>query len=267
VLKLWYDIDGGTPLEAEYDTETANDQNVAVITWIADDPGGTTYTGSAALAPAATTWSLDASTLPEDPGGPSNDFDLTTFTFVFTLTVGKVATETTGSDSWQIAAKATDNIPQTDFNYDADGAAMNWYGEITVPAATVDWGQLPGGIDFTDTGAQEAIGVTITYIANGAYDEKVSSSATWTGGTYTTTLDATGVVSSAQQFALKADDTATYASAILVDAAGVTIDDTGTQTTEAGDAVTTNNLWIKLATSFNKDTYTGTITYILTNGL
>jgi len=267
-LKLWYDSDGGAPTSPEFDAQSASAQNAAVITWTATAPGGTTYTGAAALTPAGTTWSMGTNTLPVKGNGPNpGNFALTTFTYQFVFTVGKVATETTGAAAWQIAAKATDSIGQIGFNYDTDGAAMNWYGEITIPASTVNFGQLAPGTNFTDASAQKPVVAAITYIANGAYDEKVRSGATWTGATYTATFDPTGTTANAQEFALKADNTATLANAVLVDTVGVTINDTGAQTTEAGVAVTTNTLWIKLASSFNKGTYSGTITFIIANGL
>lgn len=266
VLKLWYDADGGTPIEGEFDSQAANVQNCAVITWTADAPGGTTYTGSAALTPEPTTWELGSCTLPTKGGGPNpGDFGSTSFTFQFVFTIGKVATESASPANWQIAAKATDTMSQNDWNKDGEGAAMNFYGEITVPTATADWGGLAPGTDFA--GAQEALGVTVSYVANGAYDKKVKSGATWSGGTYTADLDDTGACDAAQDLALKADDTATLADAELVDTTGVVIDDNGSQTTEDTDDVTTMNLWLKLADTFDKDTYSGTITYIIANGV
>ena len=140
---------------------------------------------------------------------------------------------------------------------------MNFYGEVAVAPTGVDWGTLTPGVDF-GVSTKQSIS-SVVYIANGNFDKKVKSAGTWTGGSNNATLDATGVCSSAQQFALKADDTATLGSAVLVDTAGVIIDNTGTQTTEAGVEVTTNNLWLKLASTFNSDTYSGVITYMTAN--
>jgi hypothetical protein len=268
VLKIWYDSDGGAPLEAEFDAVTAdaNAQDAALVSWTADEAGGTTYTGSAALTPAATTWSQGASVLPVKGGGQNpGDFGLGTFTYQFIFTVGKVANETTGADRWQVAAKATDTQGQTGYGADAEAATMDFYGEITVPAATVAFGDLGPGTDFAIN--NQAVGVTISYVANGAYDEKVSSSATWAGATFNASLDATGATSLAQEFALRAEDTATIGTAVLVDNVGVTFNDTGGQTLEAGVPETTYNLWLRLASSFSKDTYSGTITYIIANGI
>jgi len=258
-LKLWYDTDGGTISETEFNNATADAKNAAVLTW--------TKSGQSAVAPVltpgGTTWSLVSYTVPSTPA----HFSGTSFQWSFTIKAGKVATETNGTDRWQAAAKATDQASATDFGYDATNATMNWYGEISgLSSVAVDWGTVAPGLAFNGAGSQKSIGAAATYIANGAYDEKVKSDATWAGGTYTASLDVTGATASQNEFALKADDTATYTNSTLVDTVGVTVDDTGAQTTEAGDSVASNNLWLKLSSSFDKDTYSGTITYIIANG-
>lgn len=256
VLKVWYDSDGGAPTEAEFDGKTVgNTQSCAIITYTLS---GDTFT----IDPSAdTSWSLGTCT-----PFTSGEKAATSGDCIFVFTPGKVATQTTGSDNWQIAAKATDSASETGWNYDTTpGATMNWYGEIDVPdATTADWGFVAPGLDFgEDTASEEAVGVTITYISNGAYDKKVKTTSPWSGSSYTATFDSTGACSSANEFALKADDTGTLSSAVLVDTSGVIIDNTGGQTTEAGDEVTTHTLWLKLASSFNSDTYSGTIMYII----
>jgi hypothetical protein len=254
VVKLWYDATGGTPTEGEFAAAAANTQTCAIITWT---ESGSTFV----IQPAAsTTWSLGTCVAPADLTGE----------FQFKFTVGKVATETTGSANWQIAAKVTDDSSATAFGYDTDTGTndVNWYGEIDVPTATVGWGTVNPGMDFAEGGSsEEALGVTINYISNGAYDEKVKSSATWAGApSGTGTLDATGVCTNANEFALKADDTGTLSSAVLVDTTGVAIDESGTQTAEAGDSAANDALWLKLASTFSKATYSGTITYIISDG-
>lgn len=257
VVKVRYDADGGIPTVGEFDAASAGVQTaVAIVTWT--HTGGNNST--TVLTPAATTWSVSGYTVPTTNG----NFNGTSFTFSFPITIGKVATETSGSALWQIDAKATDSVGQTAYNYDAEGAAMNWYGEITVPAGTLDWGSLPPGSDFAAT--SKPFGSTIAFVANGPYDERVRSSASWTGATYTATLDATGAAANAGQFSLRADDTSTLGSAVLVDSTGVTVDDTGVQTAEAGDSAANYYLWLKLAPVFNKDVYNGTITFIVANG-
>ena len=267
-LKLWYDGDGGTPSEFEFDAVTADAQNCATIVWAADDPGGTAYTGPTVLSPEPTTWSLGESTLPQAEGdGSPGDFGLTSFTFQFTFTVGKVATETTRSAKWQVAARVTDADGVTDFNYDSKAARMAFYGEISgLEGIAVDWGILNPGIDFLDTHSEQALEATVTYTANGPYHKMVKSSDTWDGDSHIAKLDNQGNCKIPQTFALKASDTPDLANAVLVNTRGTTIDDTGTATTEAGDSVNTHTLWIKLADTFEKDTYAGVITYLISNG-
>jgi hypothetical protein len=261
VVKVWHDSNGGNPTEAEFNDITAgNAQTAIIITWTEGDTFVLAEeTGSS--------WDMTVS----DCVAPAN----LPGTFQFKFTVGKVATETSGLAKWQIAAMVTDDaVPaQTAFNYDTTpGATMNWYGEITVPGATtVNWGAVNPGMNFAeDISSEQALGVTIKYISNGAFDEKVKSGATWTGvPSGTATLDADGSCTVDSHFALKAADTGTLPtdSNGLVDAInGVTIDDTGTQTLEAGHEVSTNTLWLKLASTFTKATYSGTITYIIADG-
>ena len=270
VLKLWYDSDGGTPTVMDFNGAAADVQNCAVITWTADDPGGTTYTGSAALEPEPTSWELGAGTLPDGSG----DFNATTFNFQLTFTVGKVATETGGGhgwghghnhSKWQIMAKATDSFGQNDHNYDTESSDMNWYGEINVPSALVDWGELVPGINFTDPGSEQPLGVAVTYLSNGDYQEKVKSSAVWGGTSHDANLDASGHCNNPQEFALKANDGG-YAESVLIDTNGVTIDDSGSQTDESGIQENDNNFWLRMADSFADDVYQGTITFIIANG-
>ena len=52
----------------------------------------------------------------------------------------------------------------------------------------------------------------------------------------------------------------------LVTTSYTTIDDTGTQTGESGDTVTTNSIWLKLGTPFTDALYTGRIYYQIVHG-
>ena len=250
VFKVWYDANGGAPLQAEFDSATANTQTCAVITWT---PGG-----SFVMTPSSSTsWILGSSVA----HSPLTD---TTGTFTFIFSPGKVATETAGSsDKWQLAAKATDTQSGTGWNCDGEGSTMNWYGQITVPtSASVNFGTLLAGTDYSAT--QRAVTGTFTYVANGAYAETVKTSATWSGVTHTATLDTNGDCTSAQQFALKADDSTVVGSGAVVNTVGATID-TGALTAEAGVNETAMNLWMKLASGFDPDLYSGTITYSIVN--
>lgn len=247
VFKVWYDSNGGTPLVTEYDAAAASTQTCAEITW-------TNGSGFAISSGGTTSWVLGACTAPT--------LTNTTGSFSFIFSPGKVAYESSGAAKWQLAAKATDAAVGTGWDFDAEGAAMDWYGQITVPATTVDWGTLVGGTDFATT--LKALGNTINFVANGDYAEHVRSTATWAGASHTATLDAGGTCGTAQDFALKADDTATLTTAVLLGTSGTPIDNHG-RTNENGLNETSMNLWVKLASTFAADNYQGTVTYSIVN--
>jgi len=243
-VRVFYDADG--TYTAGDESGSADTHTLAILTW--------TNGGSP--------WSIDPSTSTtwELVGGNCVEPTLTATsgTFEFHFKPGKVATETIAPAKWHLYAEADDGTT-TDSDTD-ENKDMNWYGEIAVNTVDVTWGPIAPGTDFGDSTKQTAI--SVTYIANGAYNEKVAASSSWTSASGNATLDAGGNPG-ANEFSLKADDTAILESAVLVAAAPtyVTIDDTGTQTTESGDTITTNTLWLKLGTSLNKDVYAGTIYY------
>ena len=145
---------------------------------------------------------------------------------------------------------------------------MDWYGAITVNTPGVDWGSVSPGMDFIEGDPSEEGNINVTYIANGAYDEKVAASSPWTNVSANATLDPTGNCTNENEFALKADDTGTLSSAVLADITPTytAIDVSGNQTTEAGDTVNTNALWLKLAATFTEATYNGNIYYQIADG-
>jgi len=187
-------------------------------------------------------------------------------TFEFHFRPGKVATETTGNARWHIYAEAEDDSAATANNTTDVGKYMYWFGEITVPGATIDWGSMVPGTGFGESTNQTDI--SVTYTANGLYYEKVAASANWTSGSDNATLDELGNCTNTNEFSLMADDTTTLGNAELVTAspAYATIDDTGTQTTtKDGDTVTTNTLWLKLSSVFLAETYSGSIYFQIAN--
>jgi len=246
-FKFWYDSTGTANGKGDFDGVSPNVNNALVITWFeAND----TFV---LVGPTATTWALGACTSPA--------LGETTGTFDFVFTIGKVAHETSGSAVWQIAATANSTDYGSGFGYDATPVTMTFYSEVSIPPATVDWGTVPAGLAFEDTASEEALGATVTYIANGDYTQNVASSATWTNLTASPAiLDDTGTCDDAQEFSLKADDTGTLPTDGLVSIDGTTID-TGIITDESGNVESDNTLWLKLASSFETATYTGTITY------
>lgn len=245
-VKIFYDADNNDPVAPG----VANTQTAAIFTW--DKDGGVNeWTVSAG---GGTTWAITSgnSTKPGDMTASGGDWK-------FAIKVGKVATESAGSSNWDMYAKVTDGGGNNEI-YKRDKEVL-WYGEVSTSAVAAFGSVTPGTGFAGDT--NEVGSISVTYIANGDYDQKVKSSATWAGTVYNATFDATGNCTNDNEFSLKAYDADTFASAVQVDTTGVSIDATGTQTGEAGNAVATNTLWLKVATPFANDTYTGTITYII----
>jgi len=236
-VEVFYDSAGNDPTAPG----TADVQTCAILTWTRDGPPVWD------IAPASTTWELNAA-------GCSNGTDsLTTDNWVFSFKVGKVATQSPGSDDWDIYAKATDSASQTGDNYLRD-VEMNWYGEITVETSTVSWGIVSPGCSNETSPV-----VNITYICNGNYNEQIKTSQNWTSASGNVTLNTTGSPG-AGEFSLKADDDDTLEGAVQVLSASYTTFDTGTQTTEAGNAENNNHLWLSLGNSgIVFDTYSGTL--------
>lgn len=184
--------------------------------------------------------------------------------FWFNFSPGKISEE---SNDWDVYAKADDNGGTPGTRYDSSDYDINWYGEITVNTGSVTWGSTAPGTDF---GAGTLQGdISATYKSNGAYDEKVASSATWTGvPAGTATFDSSGNCTNSNEFSLKADDTATLGSAVLVGKSPVytAIDESGVRTVEAGDTAANNTLWLKLSTPFTDAVYSGTVYFQIANG-
>ena len=134
---------------------------------------------------------------------------------------------------------------------------MNWYGEITVNTAGIDWGTVSLGSDFS---ANVQSGVSVTYISNGSYNQQVKSDSPWTGGASSVTLNGAGTPG-AGQFSLKANDINDLGSAALCSTGYANID-SGSQTGESGNVEAANTLWLKVgATGIRDVTYNGTIYY------
>jgi hypothetical protein len=268
VVKLWHDSDGNAHVESDFNSKTADTQTAAIITW-------TRSGNTAALTPGDTTWSLVGSTLP-------TAFEGTSFTFVFRVKIGKVATATTDNAKWQVAAKATDagslngyrayNVSET------YGLPMDWYGETTVPQDhEVVWGSLTSGINFNADNAKQRVfsGVdsnVISFIANGNYGEQVKAATSWTkvGGGDPVIRNADAEAENT--FALAVDVVDTYdagtAKTLSASADFSTTQPrtTGVQTTEAGQNKDDYYMFIKLNSSFpTGSVYSGAITFGIYN--
>ena len=246
-VQLFYDSVGDDPVAPG----SAHTQTCAILTW--DKDGGSEWT---ILPDTDTTWSLDS----VDCVKPL-DMTVASDFWVFAVTPGMVATESPTTDDWDVYAKATDGVGNDDM-YTQD-KEMLWYGEITANTTSANFGSVTPVTGFADN-TNEVGSISMKYVANGDYDQKVKSAATWTGATYSATFDATGTCDDDQEFSLKAYDADTFGSAVQVDTSGVSIDATGTQTAETGNTVAANTLWMKVA-RFQTDTYSGNITYIVAN--
>jgi hypothetical protein len=97
--------------------------------------------------------------------------------------VGKVSSETTGTEDWDLEIIATDAVPADSVPFTGYGNTMNWYGELTSEVTTeFDFGTLlPGDVDKPITlvnGGTKAFFDTFP-ITNGAYKYEVKIPATW----------------------------------------------------------------------------------------
>ena len=245
--------------------ETGNTQTLVCLKWV---KSGDSWTISPTGGTPATTWSLtEGSCTKPDAAGML----LTQGTWEFYFTVGKVATEGTGGagagvPGWDVFGEVKDEGTPVEMWDDRD-LAMTWYGEITVNTVSTSFGDTVAlGSDFSANVGDTAI--SIDYIANGPYDEEIKASTPWTDGTYNVVLSADDSPGD-NEFALKADDTADVGTAVLVLSASFTpIDETGLITDDDGDAVTANNLWLKLGSSqvMSGVSFAGTITYQIADG-
>ena len=258
------------------DTGTLQDLNTVVVKVAIDADNDDDYSNL----PAANTQTsfVMTCTVGSTPGWAGNPSSSTTWDIVeancvqptltagsgdfwFNFIPGKVATE--GLD-WDVYVVVTDDSALTDTWYDtATGEYdMLWYGEIDVTTVSVGWGSVLAGMDFDNAAAKET--VAVTYISNGDWDASVATAATWST---TATLSADDTPAS-MEFALKAWSSDVLGSADLVTttASECIIDNTGTLTGESGSTNSANTLYLKLGTPFVDGTYSGTITFYITNG-
>ncbi|OGO20482.1 MAG: hypothetical protein A2Z15_00265 [Chloroflexi bacterium RBG_16_50_11] len=244
-IKLFFDSAGNDPDESGFSEDA---QTCAVFTWTR---GGSPEwdTGMS-----GTTWAINTS------GSSKPSDSLLQGNWVFSIKIGKVATYSAGSSDWDVYAIATDYNLATGSDYLRD-IEMNWYGEVSVNSVEVTWSGVTPGDDFNDTAKQTDI--SVTYIANGNYYEKIAASSTWTGVAGNAALNVSGTPGN-MEFSIKADDTDNLTAAVLVTAypTYVTINSSGTQTDEAGNEVTTNTLWLKVGNILD-ETFTGTIYYMI----
>ena len=246
-IKLFFDSAGTDPSESGF---SADAQTCAVLTWTRG--GGPEWD----ISPAGTTWAINSAGCSK-PGDSSLQGN-----WVFSLKVGKVATYSDGSPDWDIFAEAVDYNSATSSDYLRD-IEMNWYGEVSINTVDVVWDTVAPGIDFGD--ATKQTDISVTYISNGPYYEKIATSGNWTSGSGNAALNISGAPGN-MEFSIKADNTDNLTNAVLITAypTYVTINNTGTQTGESGTSVTTNTLWLKLG-AVPIDSFSGVVYYMISD--
>ncbi len=247
-LKMFYDVGATHPDEATIAAGVA--ETAAIFTWT---KAGNTWAVDAGASPS---WAIvsGSSVLPTMTASSGD--------WIFAIKVGKVATESLGANVWDLHARATDNANLTS-GYYLWGKTVLWYGEVQVNTANVNFGAVALGSGF-GSAVNQVTNVSATFICNGDYSEQLKSSATWTGTSNNATLDPNGNTVNGGEFALKAWPTAVFGSAQLLNATGVNMHD-DTQTSETGDVYSTYTLWLKIASVFPVDVYSGTITFVIIN--
>jgi len=247
-VTLFYDADG-TYNAGEVPT-AGNSQTCAMLTCNVDDtPSWNEYCDPTVD---GITWTIESSNCTQP------DLNSITGDFWFHFKPSKIATETVNPAKWHIHAVADDGIATSTGHQDS--IDINWYGEIVVNTASIDWGKIAPDADFSDL--TKVTGISVTHIANGAYAKQVAASRSWTSDSDNMTLNMTGAPV-ANEFSLKANDSADLSSAQLVTASPnyITIGNSDTQTDEHGDTVTTNTLWLKSGSPFADEINSGTIYY------
>ncbi|GEM_PF-3364000 len=256
-VTLFYDGAGTDPLLTE--PVTGDTQTCAILTCTVGTPPTWSIEPNNNFPNPLTTWAI----VSDECLQPS--LNATSGDWIFAFMPGKVATETPSASypnaDWDVQGLATNNSNQSGEIYVRD-KAMNWYGEITVPAS-VDWGEVPLGLTFEDITYNPET-VSIKYIANGNYYEDISTTEYWTGDGETVTLDASGgnpPTDPDGRFALKADNI----DVLTIEAQVVTteykhINASGSLTGEDGVTVGTNSLWLSLSeTDVAPVVYSGSI--------
>lgn len=252
VVYVYYDSEGSDP----EDPPSPHPQLCAKLTWTAYPEGWSIDAGG------SVTWAINS----DNCSRPSN-LEQTTGDWVFAFTPGKVATESVSPADWDGKGIATNKNDRTGDPAYVRDKGMNWYGEVTVATAEVDWGTVDPGLLFSQD-PNPKTGIQATYIANGGYNATISGT-DWDGDLGNTAyLDEEEVEppADANEFALKANDTNEYSSAVWVKKSPTTSNiGSGTQTTESGNTVNTNTLWLSLSETFEPDVYSGAIYYGIAN--
>jgi hypothetical protein len=247
-LKVYYDPGATHPLETT--KTTGHEQTAAIFTWTKIGNAWTVNAG------AGSTWVADSahSVIPTMTASSGD--------WIFAIKLGKVATETTGDNVWDLHARATDNADYYNGIYCYD-KLVNWYGESTILAGDINFGEVELGSGFA-ANVNKVTGISVKFVTNGDYSSIVKSSSTWQGITNTANLDSSGVCANTNEFSIRGYPSDVFGSSYLLNSTGVNCRD-GVQTFEAGESITSGTFWLRIASIFAVDLYNGTITYTIVN--
>jgi len=252
---LFYDADGSyTNPGASPDPDT---QTLAIMTWYASNDTFTIKSGS------PSTWSINntTSTHPALTG--------TTGDWKFSFQPGKVATETVAPAKWFAKVTATDAASASGSNNNsATGSTMNFYGEINVNTATVDFGTVARGSAFADN----AKTADVANIANGNYNENAKTDngtagcGHWDNTTAINVTLNTAGTPGVGEFSLAVDDTITLASSVNMTTDYQAINSAGVLTSEDGYPSGDHGLWLAMGPAgIPAGVYNGTIYFQIAN--
>ena len=254
---VYYDADG-TPGPVP---TTGDLHDCAILTCTVSGPTWTIAAGT------STSWDIVSAncTQPDFTGNPTSG------SWIFAFDVGIVARENIAPAEWNAEGKAINGTKHgEDYVYDKN---MNWYGEIAVNSpALVDWGEVPLGLTSDNSTYNPETDISVTYIANGDYNQDISSTDWSNAGppVETVTLNTTGTepLTNPGEFGLKASWHNVLADNVTVldNPNYATINNTETITDEDGEDFTANTLWLSLSTSgIAPVQYSGTIWYQVSN--
>jgi hypothetical protein len=214
----------------------------------------------------------------------------TSKTFKIYFSPSKVA-PASSTGEWVAGIKVYDYIGVTDWVHGVDtptdtyfenvtSYTMDWYGEVQHGADTIAWNSALAGMDYGDAGSEQTYN-GMTFVSNSDYHQEVKAAETWTQSGGVVALDATLKASptTVNSFGLRAVTIGEWFNELDIQQPALS-ESTATQITHVdfvtiggvyyqrtGEAGATGSilLQLKLAPDFQNGTYTGTITFGITN--
>lgn len=252
---LFYDADGSYTNPGA--SPAPDTQTLAIMTWYASNDTFTIQSGS------PSSWSVNNTTSTHDAlTGTTGDWK-------FSFQPGKVATETATPAKWFARVTAIDKESASGSNNNsATGSTMNFYGEIIVNTATVDFGTVTLGSAFADNAeiADVANIANDNYTENAKTDNGTTGVGHWDNTTaITIALNTTGTPGDGE-FSLAVDDSITLASSVNMTTDYQAINSAGVLTSEDGYPAGDHGLWLAMGPAgIEAATYNGTIYFQIAN--